>query len=385
MSKTLQREIASLASSLVRLPSRNPPGEEARITQFVANWLLKADLNPTFVPLSPNRSSVVCRLPGRKSGSIVLCGHLDTVDTDPSTWRVPPFDGRVENGRLWGLGAADMKGAVAVLLQLVSDLHREALMPVHDVVLALTVDEEVSYRGAATVVESGLIDDAKLLLIAEPTAGHLYTGQKGELWIEVTFLGREAHGSTPALGTNTILPAARFCTRLQEEMSLLPEIPDLGRTTLNIGRFRGGRQVNIVPDRSSVHLDIRTVCPEDRDAAIDRIDRLAEEEARASTARFERRILGDHPPIVGAAEEPYARNLAQALIDTTGTSPPIGISPFSTDAVSIVPQLDLPVLLYGPGDIAQAHQPNEWVDLQALATAYEVLRRFLDCHHPLSC
>ena len=369
--------LAELARELVRVPSPNPPGDEDRIARFVAGRLREVGLDPKFVPLESGRSSVVCRLPGRAHGSNLLCGHLDTVETDPNAWRIPPFEGRIEGGRLWGLGSTDMKGPVAVLMQLVTDLLRGSVVPPRDLVLALTADEEVGYRGAATIAESGLIDDAQLLLIAEPTAGHVYVGQKGELWVEATFLGREAHGSTPEEGINTILPAARFCTRLQDEMAKMPAIEGRGRTTLNIGRFRGGRRVNIVPDRSTVQLDIRTVRTEDRNVALERIDVIGGEEAAASGAAFERREISHHPPIVGNPGGTHARRLVQAIVGTTGAEPPIGIAPYSTDAVSIVPRLDLPVLLYGPGDIARAHQPNEFVELGELVAAYDVLRRFV--------
>jgi succinyl-diaminopimelate desuccinylase len=377
MRRLPREELTELASALVRIPSHNPPGNEDRIARFAADRLGEAGLDPQFVSLEPERSSIVCRLPGREGSSIVLCGHLDTVGTEAAAWKVPPLEGRIEDGRLWGLGASDMKGPVAVLMQLIADLHRKSIKPTQDLVLVLTADEEVGYRGAATVANSGLIDDAELLLIAEPTAGHVYTGQKGELWIEVSFHGQEAHGSTPELGINTILPAARFCTRLQDEMAELQPIEGRGKTTLNIGQFRGGRRVNIVPDRSTVQLDIRTVRLDDRNGALDRIDRIGHEEAKASGTTFECRVASYHPPIVSAPVSPHGRRLIRAVADTSGREPPIGISPYSTDAVSIVPRLDLPVLIYGPGDIARAHQPNEFIEIDELVAAYEALRRFV--------
>jgi len=369
--------IAALAQELIRIPSHNPPGDEDRIARFAADWLRNAGLEPELVPLEAGRSSAVARVQGGRRGSIVLCGHLDTVGTDPTAWRIPPHDGRIEDGRLWGLGASDMKGPVAVLMHVMARLAETGSVPPQDVVLALTADEELGYRGAAAVAEAGLIDDAEVLLIAEPSAGNVYVGQKGELWVEVLFSGREAHGSTPDLGVNTILPAARFCARLQAEMEELPEIAGRGRTTLNVGRFEGGRRVNIVPDRSVVQLDVRVVRDDDRDETLTRIDRIGAEEAAASGARFERSILGDHPPIVSDPAGPHANRLIRSVASVTGHEPPVGISPFSTDAVSIIPRVGVPVLLYGPGDIARAHQPDESVDLADLVTAYEVLQRFV--------
>jgi len=368
--------IVALAQELVRIPSGNPPGDEGRIARFAADWLRAAGLAPDLVPLEPGRSSVVTRIHGRRRGAIVLCGHLDTVPADPEAWRVPPLEGQIEGGRLWGLGAADMKGGVAVLMHAASQLAEHGAVPPRDVVLVLTADEESGYRGAGSVAQSGLIDDAELLVIAEPTAGCVYTGQKGELWIDVLFSGDEAHGSTPERGRNAILPAARFCTRLEEAMATFPRVPGRGRTTLNIGRFDGGRRVNIVPDRSRVALDVRVVGPEDRDVVFELVDRIGAEEADTSGTRFARKMSSYHPPIL-CEPGADALTLCRAVEEVTGRKPELGVSPYSTDAVSIVPRLDIPVLIYGPGDIAQAHRPDEFVELRALGETHEALWRFL--------
>ena len=165
MREPIEGQIAELAQELVRIPSHNPPGDESRIARFAADWLLEAGLDSQLVPLEPGRCSVVARVPGRESGAIVLCAHLDTVPTKPDAWRFPPLEGRIEAGRLWGLGATDMKGAVAVLMHVVAGFVEEGIVPRQDVVLALTADEEFGYLGAASVAESGLIDDTELLLI----------------------------------------------------------------------------------------------------------------------------------------------------------------------------------------------------------------------------
>jgi len=375
MEPTILPSLVELTQKLIRIPSGNPPGEEERIARFAADWLGAAGVESQLVPLEPGRSSLVARVRGERPGSVVLCGHFDTVPTESDAWSVPPLEGQVVDERLWGLGAADMKGGVAVLMHVVAHLARSQVPPRYDVVLALTADEEVGYRGAATVAETGLIDDAKLLLIAEPSSGHVYTGQKGELWIEIVVHGHEAHGSTPGFGTNAILPAARLCARIEEEIAALPEIAGRGRTTLNVGRFDGGRRVNIVPDHAVAHFDVRITRPEDRDAVLARVDRIGEEEASRVGARFERRVLSDHAPIAGTSD--MTDRLVQAIVKVSGKRPAIGISPFSTDAVSIVPRLDLPVLIYGPGEIARAHRQDESIALEELRVPYEVLRRFL--------
>ena len=369
----IREHTVDLAQALIRIPSHNPPGNEDRIAAFAAQWLAARGISPELVRLEEGRSSLVARIPGRGDGSLVVCAHLDTVTTEPERWSVPPLEGHIAEDMLWGLGAADMKSGVAVGMQLMAQLVQQDVAPICDVVLVLTADEEWGYRGAATVAESGLIDDAGFLLILEPTAGHVYAGQKGELWVETTFVGREAHGSMPEFGANAVLSAARFSSRLQEAITSLPEVAGRGRTTINIGRLHGGRQVNIVPERADVSIDIRVVGDAHHDIVLEIIDRLGAEEAAAEGARFERTISSDHPAIANDGIHPIERRLRELVVGCGNEDSARSISPYSTDAVSIVPRLGVSVAIYGPGDIALAHQPDEHIQLDEIHRSLDVL------------
>jgi len=371
------QEIVQLASSLIRIPSFNPPGNENAIMTFAATWLEHAGISSEPVFLEPGRSSLVARIVGTQSGSIVLCGHLDTVTADKDVWQNDPFNPVVERGRLWGLGAADMKSAVAVLMQAMALRIVRASSPEKSLVLVLTADEEWGYRGAATVAQSGLIDDAELILIAEPTSNVVCNGQKGELWIEATFTGREAHGSMPQSGANAILPAARFCTRLKDALDQWPEDPVAGRTTLNVGRFAGGRQVNIVPGHAHVQLDVRVVSEAHHESVIDLISTIGEEQAAASGTQFSCQIMSYHPPIRFQTEHAFARKLLALSQAATGNRQRPLLSPYSTDGVSFAPKFDVPILICGPGSIEQAHQPDEWIDIRQIEQALEIVTSFI--------
>jgi len=371
------RETVATLEKLVSIRSANPPGGENEIALAVKELLLKNGIDSTIVPLAKGRSSLVARIPGRESGSIVLCGHLDTVNADEEKWTVPAFVPRIENGRMWGLGSADMKSGVATIIEIALLVTRSGIQPKKSVVLALTADEEHAYSGAASVAESGLIDDAQFLLITEPTGGKVYCGQKGELWVEATFSGRAAHGSLPALGISAILPAMRFCLALNERAKEFAEYPGRGHTSLNIGQFNGGWQVNIVPDTAKVKLDIRSVSVEDKVMVLELIEKLGSEEARKERASFSMNILADKDPIVSDAASPYVRAFLSA-VGERGKSPKVEIAPYSTDAVEIVPRIKVPVVIYGPGNIAQAHQPDEFLELSSLREVLDVIASFVN-------
>lgn len=372
-----RRETVELLKTLIGIRSANPPGEEDRVVEFIEGYLSELGIESRRVPLDPGRSSLVARIPGASDGSCVLCGHMDTVDTDSAKWTsTDPFSPRIDGGRLWGLGSADMKSGVAVMLQTAKEIIRQGLTPPHDLVLALTADEERAYRGAASVATSGLIDDARFLLITEPTGGSVYIGQKGELWIEATFHGRAGHGSIPESGVSAILPAAAFCTELHRRSRAFPEISGLGRTSLNIGQFEGGWQVNVVPDTAKVRLDSRVVTPEERDRVVALVEELGATCAENFGARFECRVFNDKARIVSDPDASDIRRFLHVYGNVTGRSIEARIAPYSTDAVAIVPQLPVPVLIYGPGCIEQAHQPDEYLELDSLYEALDIVACF---------
>jgi len=333
-SRDLQQTI-ELAQQLIRIPSANPPGNEHRIASFARQWLHEHGIEAQQLALEPGRSSVVARVPGRGQGSIVLCGHLDTVSTDESAWDRPPFDAQIAENRLWGLGAADMKSGVAVLMQAAAFLVRQGITPPRDIVLALTADEEWGYRGAQSIAASGLIDDAELLLIAEPTEGRVHSGQKGELWIEVIFEGKAAHGSMPETGVSTILPAAQFVLELQRAIEQLPPSSQGNRTSINIGRFDGGSQVNVVPDRASIQLDVRVAEPAHYDVVLEAIQTIGKD-CSTGGCRFSYRIMSYHPPIICKPDHAFADALLAELADGHAQDALLPMTPYSTDAVSVV-------------------------------------------------
>jgi succinyl-diaminopimelate desuccinylase len=314
---------------------------------------------------------------GRKPGSIVLCGHVDTVQCEMEKWQTDPFLAVRERDRIVGLGAADMKGGIAAMLQVFEELTVQEHVPSRSVVLALTADEERAYRGAATLAGTGLLDDAELLIIAEPTADRAYIGQKGELWIRARFRGREAHGSMPDTGANAIIPAARLCVELQEEVKRFPEVLGRGKTSLNIGQLHGGRQINIVPDSAEVSLDLRVAQLKDRDHFIHVVKTLGTSIAQASRTTFALEILNDKAPITSDPSHPMVQAFLRVVQEVHGAVSSPSIVPYSTDAVEIIPRVDIPLIVYGPGDIRQAHQPDEYLKVESLAKAIQVFARVL--------
>jgi len=165
ISKEIQEETVKLLRSLVRIRSTNPPGDENQIAEYITEFLTKSGIAAQLVPLEESRGSVVGKIPGKEQGSIVLCGHLDTVGVNEERWTKPPFEGLIENGRLYGRGASDMKGGVAVILEAAKALNGMKKRPQKTLLLALTADEEREYRGAQMLTEEGFFNDAEFLIV----------------------------------------------------------------------------------------------------------------------------------------------------------------------------------------------------------------------------
>ncbi len=370
------RELAELTSALVRIPSANPPGREEEIASFVQSLLREQGLDPAYLPLEPSRGSVVAKIEGRRPGQVVLCGHLDTVGLK-GEWSFPPLSGEIRDGRVWGRGAADMKGGVAVIVAAFLEAAARGEQPKLGLTLLLTADEEGNYRGAKTARERGHLDGSELVVIAEPSDGTVYLGQKGELWLKAIIRGIGTHGSVPELGVNAALAGCEFARLVIEEVRKLPPT-DLGKTSINLGRIAGGWQVNVVPERCEVELDVRPVNPDQRDAVLRIVNDAGAAVSSRLGAGFELAVTNDRAPMEISPQLDLIKRFLAAAERATGTRPATALAPYSTDAVEIYPQLGVPFVIYGPGSIAQAHRPDEYVEIEELARAFSVISAFLE-------
>lgn len=272
-----------------------------------------------------------------------------------------------------GIGASDMKGGVAAILYVIVILKRRGIVPKKTVQLVLTADEEWGYRGAKNLVDGGYFDRTDFLIITEPSNLQVSTGEKGELWIKAKFYGKSAHGSTPEVGVNTIIPGSEFVVNVTERYKKIFEVdPFWGKTSINIGQFHGGVQVNIVPNYSEIQLDFRVISEEDKEKSVELVRKTGEEIAKKHKVRFVEEIFNYHPPIFTSSDNPYVEKFLQAA----GIKEVI-ITKYCTDGATIIPIKKMPFIIFGPGDIAQAHQNDEYIELNTLYRAVDIFIDFL--------
>jgi acetylornithine deacetylase len=371
-----------LLAELIALPSVNPAFAPQSGTaalpalhfgeKFVADFLVsvaaRAGLEVELQKVAPGRANVIVRLlpPGTIRQTILLAPHLDTVCADESQL-IP----RRKTGRLYGRGACDTKGSVAAMLTALCELANAKSRPQEtEIVFAGLVDEENAQIGSRALVASGF--KADLAIVGEPTRLQVVTAHKGSLWLQLETRGRAAHGATPQLGENAVHEMARIVDLLETDYAARLRKyrhPLLGTATVNVGTISGGAQPNIVPDGCAITIDRRTL-PGETDAGVRR-EIAALLRARKLSARISSKKLAPCLPLETSPKLPLVRH----FLRSTGQTRPAGVD-FFCDA-AVLAAGGIPSVVFGPGDIAQAHTADEWISLAALERGKYLLLNFL--------
>jgi acetylornithine deacetylase/succinyl-diaminopimelate desuccinylase-like protein len=291
---------------------------------------------------------------------------LDTVNAADNL-----FTPRKKDGRLFGRGACDTKGSVAAMVTAVCELASGASRPAHtEIVFAGLVDEENAQAGSRALAGSRL--QADLAIVGEPTRLQAVTAHKGDLWMIMRTHGLSAHGAQPELGRNAVHAMARVVDLLETEYAgelRRRRHPLLGRATINVGSIRGGTQANIVPDSCEILVDRRTL-PGETEVRVEReIHTFLRK--RGLEVTFDRGRLAPCEPLETNPEMPLVRQFLASI----GQRKPAGVNYFC-DA-SVLSRGGIPSIVFGPGDIAQGHTADEWIELDSLERGKDMLLNFL--------
>ena len=368
-----------LLRELIALPSVNPaflpPGDaragEQRVADFLAATAATAGLDVAFHPVATGRSNLLLRLsPPKVRRRVVLAPHMDTVGHAGMSESL--FQPVRRGERLFGRGACDTKGSIAAMLTALIRVANSAARPGEtEIVLAALVDEESGQSGSRALVQDGFRAD--LAIIGEPTQLRVITAHKGDLWLTLRTRGRAAHGSRPELGRNAVHAMARVVDWLETDYArhlARQSHPLLGPATVNVGAIRGGTQPNIVPDACEISVDRRTI-PGESDAGVMRELRSLLRARGFAVEISDDKSTAPCPPM----ETDPSLPLVQAFMQAARQKAPLGVRFFSDAAVFA--HAGTPAVLFGPGDIAQAHTADEWISLRSLERGTDLLTRFL--------
>jgi succinyl-diaminopimelate desuccinylase len=369
-----EQALVRLTQALVRLRTINPPGDEARAAEFVAQRLRQAGMFADLVPHEEaGRASVVGGLRGQgECPALLFSGHLDTVPAGDN-WEHDILAAEITDDKIWGLGTTDMKSGVAAMLVAMEAIKHAGCRLKGDLLFAGTAGEEVDSMGAQRLVEQQKLGNVGFMVIGEPTANRVFTAEKGVLWLEVRTKGQTAHGSMPHLGINAIMHMTQLLQALEAEKIPYQVHPLLGDFTMNVATITGGVKTNVVPDACHVTIDMRTVIGQDHQQILDTvrqlIDRLCAEDA---TFHAEVRAITERVPL----DIPFDNAQVQAFVrvrdQVTGQVSQPSAATFATDGSVFVPAYNAPMVICGPGLPEKAHQPNEYVEISKLVEAARI-------------
>lgn len=314
-------------------------------------------------------------------GGVILSGHTDVVPVADQPWSTDPFILTERDGKLYGRGSCDMKGFIAACVTMAPVFATcDLQVPVH---FAFTYDEEIGCFGAqalaASLVARGLRPAAAI--IGEPTMMQLIDGHKGCYEYTTWVTGREGHGSSPDLGVNAVEYAARFTLKLIELRERLKAMApedcpfEPPHTTINPGMLAGGSAHNIIPGKARIDWEMRPVQASDAEFVKSELARFVAEEALPAMQAVDPAssiytdIVAEVAGLVREQDNP-ARDLVMELTGANGA----GLVPFGTEA-GLFQAIGIPSVICGPGAIAQAHKPDEYLAIDQLSQCLQFLDR----------
>lgn len=354
------------------------------LIHWVRDYLLRHGVESALVPNTEGtKANLYATLGPRRPGGVVLSGHTDVVPVEGQAWSGDPFRLTSRGGRLYGRGAADMKGFIACALAAVPDFAAAGLKtPIH---LAFSHDEEVGCIGVPHLLARLARDLPKpaAAIVGEPTMMQVVTGHKGLAAWRTVFTGVEAHSSRIEEAVSAIFAAARFIDFLQglaEELRQGAKDPSFAPpfTTINVGKIVGGQAMNIVAGRCTVEWEFRPLPSTDADALGARIRGFVDNELRPAlkkkheAADVELVQLAGGP---GLAPEP--NSIAEALARRLTGANRSGTVAYGTEGGHFQ-RAGISAVVCGPGDIEQAHKPDEFVALDQLAQCAVFLGKLKD-------
>lgn len=373
-------ETTRLLRDLVALPSVNPMRAdisaditlEHRVTAYVEQFFRSLGVPFERQPIAPQRDNIVARLdvPGAKR-TLMLEAHQDTVPVDGMI--VPPFGATIEGNKLFGRGACDIKGGMAAMLACFARLVRDRPKGCGNVIMACSVDEENTMLGARELAKRVKADFA---VVAEPTNLNIVHAHKGVVRWHLVTAGRSCHSSAPEQGVNAIYRMGTVLAGIERFADLLRATsvdPLLGPATMSVGVIHGGVGVNTVPDRCGIEIDRRVIRGENpADAPAQLLAFLKER------AGIDFPVEATPPWICLPALSPKGSEEIQArlgaAINAERGSHKVHAVPYGTDAAALA-EVGIPAVIFGPGDIAKAHTIDEWVPLDEVEGASNILYR----------
>jgi len=383
-----EAELIDLTRALIRISSVVRPGEagatEAAVARHVEAWLTKQGFDLEIQEVAPDRPNVVAWLGEKGTGkSLLLEGHTDVVtEGNPAEWTHPPFGADLVDGRIYGRGAADMKGGLAAAMVAATAIKRSGVALSGRLIVGALVDEEGDMIGVKHLCTTAIGRELDAAIICEPEQNELCLEQRGVVWARVAIRGRMAHGAMPEAGVNPITALGALLAevpalerRLRRLCRRSPHLrPPTVTPTIARSPVQGVEQSNVIPSSARALLDVRLTPGPDEAAVAREIDaacRRAMARCPGSTIEWEP-VNGFRLATRVERSEPLVRAMIAGVRRATGRRPVFGGVPGSTDGTILRMQLGIPIVTCGPGHRLIPHQADEYVEVAELVDAAKI-------------
>ncbi len=377
-----EKEATNLLGDLISINSVNPLEDasakgEKEIGNYIKNYLKILGIRTIFYPVLNERCNIIGIIDGKteEGKNLFLEAHMDTVKTDNMT--IDPFLPKIKEGKIFGRGACDDKGSLASMLLAMKLLKEKSHFLKGNVYFAAVIDEEYKQTGALHLSNQGFRFDAGI--VGEPTNLDIIIAHQGCLRWRIVTKGISAHSSEPEKGKNAIYFMSEVINALQNRLIPLckkKSHPLVGSPALSVNIIQGGTQINIIPDRCFIEIDRRVIPGENNQSILREVDnfldKLKEENPLLELEREDPFVAS--PSMQINRDEEIVKALFRCTKDARANEPKIRGGRFGTDAAIFVAQ-GIPAVVFGPGNIAQAHSEDEWIEIKQVVQAAEIIAR----------
>ena len=363
----------ALLQRLIQFPTEDPPGYEIEMARFLCETLEGWGISAELDEFLPNRANVIGRVKGNGSQpSLIFSAHIDTMTVGTQAWQHHPFAGDIEDGKLYGRGASDMKSGMAAMMMAAKKIAESDMPLTGDLILAFTAGESSNCLGAKRMVETDALTDAGAIIVSEPSSLQLLIAEAGTWWVKAIAKGEQGHGSGIQAGTKSsrsaILKLVDFIQKLQTFAFDVPDHPLLGQPTISIGLISGGTAVNQTPDHAECAIDIRFLPGMDESMMLAALQTFAGDDITFETIDLK-------PVIEIAADHPLVALCEKACRDQLGTITVPGGVFYYSDAVIFTPALNIPRVILGPGELGMSGSRDEYVEIGKLVKSAEIFQQ----------
>lgn len=363
--------LIKLTQSLIRINSENPGAYEYKIARFIQNYLKPYGIKTGIYEFQSKRSNLLAYLGRRQAPILLLTPHLDTVPAG-ANWRYPPFSGLIHRGRIYGRGATDDKGNLAVALEAMISLKEQNFCLDYQLVLAATADEESGSKlGIIPLLDKKIIKRPHSALVLDSSAFDIIICQKGLIHLKINVFGRKAHGAYPWLGDNAIEKTVYILRGLLQYKFKFKPHPLLRPPTINLGTIEGGERVNMVSDWCQFSVDIRFLPGMSGRLILDDIKKII----KKYTKKFKVELLALQEPFEIKRDNPLIVYLTQVLKKNR-----IRFSLKGSEGATVLTffnERGIPGIGFGIGARDRSHATDEYVWIEDLYKGAEVLEDFL--------